>query len=92
MQHWWLNKAPCFAEDLVQKLQQTLDELIPVLELLEGRAAADVTAVSRHARRHGLAVLADGLQLGGQFGGERGRLHQVAAEQGEIGGAERLLL
>lgn len=93
MRHWWLNKALCFAEDLVQKLQQTLDKLITVLDFREGRQAAVVVAdVSRHPCRHGLAVLADLLQLGGQFGGERGRLHHVAAQQGEILGAEGLLM
>lgn len=93
MQPWWLNKALCIAEDLFQKLQQTLDKLITVLVLLEGRqAAVNVPDVSRHRLRCILTVLADRLQLGGQFGGERGRLHQVAAEQGEIVGAERLLI
>lgn len=93
MQHWWLNRALCFAEDLVQKLQQTLDKIITVLDVLEGRqAAVVVTDVSRRHCRCRLTELADLLQLEGQFGGDRGRLHHVAAEQGEILGAERLLI
>lgn len=93
MRRWWLNKALCLAEDLVQELQQTLDKLITVLDLLEGRQAAVVVAdVSGYPCRHGLTVLADLLQLGGQFGGDGGRLHHVAAEQGEILDAERLLV
>lgn len=93
MPQWRLNKVLCFAEDLLQKLQQTLDKLITVLDLLEGRqAAVVVTDVSRHRCRYSLTVLADGLQLGGQFGGDRGHLHHVAAEQGEIVGAEMLLI
>lgn len=83
-----------FAEDMVQKLQQTLDKLITVLDLLEGRQAAVVVTdvLSRQPCRYNLTLLADYLQLGGQFGGDHGRLHHVAAEQGEILGAERLLI
>lgn len=81
------------AEDLVQMLQQTADKLIFVLVLLEVRQAAVAgTDASTHQRLHILTALADGKQLRLQFLGDVGRLHHVAAEQGEGLAAERLLV
>lgn len=80
-------------EDLVQKLQQTVDKLIFVLVLLEERqAAVAATDASRHQLLHILTALVDGEQLRLEFLGDVGQLLHVAAEEGEGLSAVRLFI